>query len=206
MTLRAGFGPRVPRAEHDPAGPFAMTMLRRMLRTLSSAGGLLLAAVSSLAPGADARAQAPSGVLDVAALRRMDEAQLQALYRQGAVVGLPAGRVRGTVLPAPGARRNGAMSVGARLIWQGKVVDESGTVAVNRFFGVPSIRGRLYQAESWLDGGPSLILDYAGTSKVYGRNRDEIRCIAPGLYLGLMYARTDAQPSLSMYFVLEVTP
>lgn len=98
------------------------------------------------------------------------------------------------------------MAAGARLIWQGKVIDPSGSVAVNRFFGVPSIKGRLYQAESWLDGGPSLILDYAQTSRVYARNRDEIRCIAPGLYLGLMYSRTDAQPVLSTYFVLEAIP
>ncbi|WP_165246309.1 hypothetical protein [Paludisphaera soli] len=182
-----------------------MTMLRRTLRRLSAAGSLLLAAVASIAVPA-ARAQAPAAALDVAALRRMGEAELQSLYRQGTVVGLPPGRVRGTVLPAPGARRNAAMSVGARLVWQGKVVDDSGAMAVNRFFGVPSIKGKLYQAESWLDGGPSLILDYAETSRVYARNRDEIRLIAPGLYLGLMYARSDAQPSLSMYFVLEATP
>jgi hypothetical protein len=182
-----------------------MTMLRRTLRRFASAGSLLLAAAASVAFPADSRAQAPAA-LDVAALRRMGEAELQSLYRQGTVVGLPPGRVRGTVLPAPGARRNAAMSVGARLVWQGKVVDDSGSMAVNRFFGVPTIRGKLYQAESWLDGGPSLILDYAETSRVYARNRDEIRCIAPGLYLGLMYARADSGATLSMYFVLEATP
>lgn len=178
-----------------------MATPRRSVSALVLAGSLTLAA----AYHSDARGQEPGG-LDVAALRRMSEAELQALYQQGTVVGLPAGRVRGTVLPAPGTRRNGVMSVGARLIWQGKIVEEGGAEAVNRFFGVPSIRGRLYQGESWLDGGASLILDYAGTSRVYGRNRDEIRCIGPGLFLGLMYARTEPQPTLSMYFVLEVEP
>ena len=38
------------------------------------------------------------------------------------------------------------------------------------------------------------------------QNRDEIRQIAPGLLLGLMYARTEPQPTLRMYFVLEALP
>jgi len=179
-----------------------MPMLRRSVPVLVVAGSLTLAAAFH----SDARGREPAGGLDLASLRRMSEAELQALYRQGSVAGLPAGRVRGTVLPAPGTRRNAAMSVGARLIWQGKIVEEGGEIAVNRFFGVPSIRGRLYQGESWFDGGPSLILDYAGTSRVYARNRDEIRLIGPGLYLGMMHTRTEPQPSLSMYFVLEVEP
>lgn len=95
------------------------------------------------------------------------------------------------------------MSAGARLVWQGKTIDPSGASATNRFFGLPMIRGQLYQGQSWLDGGPAVILDYAETSRVYAQNRDEIRQIAPGLYLGLMYGRTEPQPTLKLYFVLE---
>ena len=51
-----------------------------------------------------------------------------------------------------------------------------------------------------------LVLDYAQTSLVYADNRDEIRQIAPGLFLGLMYDRTTAPPGLSMYFALEAQP
>ncbi|MDG3006012.1 hypothetical protein [Paludisphaera mucosa] len=181
-----------------------MTTIRRSVRILLSAFGMLLAGFSSGRVNGEARAQAPAGPLGVASLRDMSESELQAVYRQGTAVALPAGRVRGTVLPAPGTRRNAAMSVGARAIWQGKIVDPTGATAVNRFFGVSTIRGQLYQAESWLDGNPSLILDYAKTSRVYAKNRDEIRRIGPGLYLGLMYSRTSPQPTLSMYFVLEV--
>lgn len=162
---------------------------------------LLLAAAATLP--ASARAQVATAPLGVASLRDMDEAQLQAVYRQGVVAGLPPGRMRGTALPAPGKRRNAAMSSFGRLVWQGKVIDESGTVAVNRFFGVQAIKGRLYQGESWLDGGPSLILDYAGTSRLYADNRDEIRLIGPGLYLGLMHDRSTNPPTLTTYFVIE---
>ena len=62
--------------------------------------------------------------------------------------------------------------------------------AVNRFFGMRMIRGQLYEGPSWLDGRPSLVLDYSQTSRIYADNRDEIRQVAPGLFLGLMYNRT----------------
>jgi hypothetical protein len=144
--------------------------------------------------------------LGVSNLVQMSSAELDALYRQGTVVGLPAGRVRGTALLAPGARRNGLMAASTRLIWQGKIIDPADSTAVNRFFGLPIVRGRLYQGPSWLDGAPALILDYSGTSHVYARNRDEIRQVAPGLFLGLMYARATPQPTLKMYFVLQTEP
>jgi hypothetical protein len=164
---------------------------------------LLLAATATFP--ATARAQLAAEPLSVASLRQMDEAQLQAVYRQGTVAGLPPGRMRGTPLPAPGTRRNAAMSTVGRLVWQGKVIDSSGTIAVNRFFGVQAIKGRLYQGQSWLDGGPALILDYADTSRLYADNRDEIRLIAPGLYLGLMHDRSTNPPTLTTYFVIETT-
>jgi hypothetical protein len=133
----------------------------------------------------------------------MSASELDALYRQGQAVGIPAGRVRGTAILAPGTRRNPAMALGTRFVWQGKIFDPSGSSAVNRFVGLPVVRAQVYQDQSWLDGAPALILDYSRTSRVYAQNRDEIRQIAPGLFLGLMYARTLPQPSLRMYFVLE---
>ena len=51
-----------------------------------------------------------------------------------------------------------------------------------------------------------MILDYEGTSKVYGHYRDEIREVAPGLYLGLMYDRTTNPASLKMYFAFDADP
>ena len=177
----------------------AFPSIRRLL-----AAALVPAALSVLS--SIACAQAPVQPLSVSSLLTMNEAQLQSVYSQGVAAGLPVGRLKGTALPAPGTRRNAVMAAGGRLVWQGKVVDSSGTIAVNRFFGVPIIRGRLYQWASWFDGQPSLILDYAGTSRAYARNRDEIRLIGPGLYLGLMHERTSPQPTLTTYFVLEAQP
>jgi len=98
------------------------------------------------------------------------------------------------------------LSRGARLFWQGKVFEPDQTTAVNRFFGLRLIRAQVYQGPSWLDGQPALVLDYSQTSRVYAANRDEIRQIAPGLFLGLMHDRTTAPPRLVMYFALDARP
>jgi hypothetical protein len=111
--------------------------------------------------------------------------------------------VRGTALLAPGTRRARIVSRSARLLWQGKVFEAGEATAVNRFFGMRVIRGQLYEGPSWLDGRPSLVLDYSQTSRIYADNRDEIRQVASGLFLGLMYNRTTSPPELQMYFALE---
>ncbi len=153
----------------------------------------------------EARGQA-AAPLTVDQLLQMSPAQLNAIYQQGVAAGIPEGPIKGTAILSPGTKRTRALSRGARLMWQGKVIEHGQTTAVNRFFGVPIIRGQLYSGTSWLDGRPSLILDYVQTSTLYADNRDEIRLVGPGLYLGLMYDRTTAPPHLSMYFALEAHP
>ncbi len=151
--------------------------------------------------GTQGRAQ----VVTATDLLRMSAPELETLYRQGAAAGIAPGRVRGTALLAPGTRRNAAMAAGTRLVWQGKVFEPGEPMAVNRFFGLPIVRAQVYQDASWLDGAPALVLDYSRTSRVYARYRDEIRQIGPGLYLGLMYDRSERQPALRMYFVLQAS-
>jgi hypothetical protein len=136
----------------------------------------------------------------------MTAAELDDLYRRSAAGPVPAGKVRGTAIFRPGTRLTAPMSKTTRLMWQGKVFDPDGSSAINRFFGVRIIRANVYYAESWLDGAPSLILDYSRTSHLYARYRDEIRQVGPDLYLGLMYDRTTPQPALKMYFLLETPP
>jgi hypothetical protein len=163
-----------------------------------------LGIVCAIAGGSGGTAVAQ--VTTMAQLLRKSGPELDDLYRHGSAVAIPPGRVRGTAILAPGTGRNGLLALGTRAIWQGKVIDPGGSVAVNRFFGLPVLRAAVYQDHSWLDGGPALILDYSQTSRVYAQNRDEIRQIAPGLYLGLMYARTAPQPTLRMHFVLQTVP
>lgn len=146
-------------------------------------------------------AQGPIASVD--SLFALDEGQIIGLYRGGAAVGLPPGPVRGTPLLATGTRRARLTSRGARLLWQGKVIDPDATGAVNRFAGVKVIRGEFYQAPSWLDGAPTVVLDYQRTSHVYAKYRDEIRRIGPDLYLGLMFDRTQPCATPVRMFALE---
>jgi hypothetical protein len=180
------------------------TRWRDLITGLGALAGSLL-----VVPGASAQGpampspQAPQvPVGSVGQLVRMDPASLDALYRQSAVGPIPSGRVRGTAISYAGTALAAPASQVARLVWQGKVFLPCGDTVVNKFFGVRAVKGRVYYGESWLDGGPALIIDYSGTSLVYAHYRDEIREVAPGLYLGLMYTRT-CPPKLKTYFVLE---
>jgi hypothetical protein len=139
-------------------------------------------------------------------LLQMCPAQLEAVYRQGCAAGIAGGKIKGTALLATGTPHGPVLSHGARAIWQGKIFEPCQGTAVNRFFCLPVIRGQVYQGCSWHDGGPALILDYEHTSLVYQHYRDEIRCVGPGLYLGLMYDRTTCPPKNVMYFALEACP
>jgi hypothetical protein len=136
-------------------------------------------------------------------LVRLTPAQLDCLYQQSPPAALPQGNLRGRALVAPGTKLAPVASGAAKVLWQGKVIDCQNSMAVNRFFGIKMIRGNLYYDSSWLDGRPALILDYSETSLVYAHYRDEIREVAPGLYLGLMYDRTKCPPKLKMYFALQ---
>ena len=167
------------------------------------ATGFLLAAACISAFALEANGQTEPSAVTLDQLLGMTPAQIESVYRQGTAVAIPPGRVRGTAILAPGTRRARIVSRSARLLWQGKVFEASEATAVNRFFGMRVIRGQLYEGPSWLDGRPSLILDYSQTSRIYADNRDEIRQVAPGLFIGLMYNRMTSPPDLQMYFALE---
>jgi hypothetical protein len=181
----------------------AMRLGRMIGRCAVRGLGLILAVVGGPMAGMEARGQVTAGPPSIDDLLRMSPAQLEALYRQGTAAAIPPGRVRGTALLAPGTRRTRLLARGTRLVWQGKVFGPDRATAVNRFFGLRMIRAQVFQGPSWLDGAPALVLDYSRTSRVYAGNRDEIRQVAPGLFLGLMYDRTTAPPDLTLYFALQ---
>ena len=113
-------------------------------------------------------------------LIRMSPCELEQLYAQGIMAPIPAGKIRGQALLNPGTKLAVPTSRGSRLVWQGKIFNADGQTAVNRFFGVRMIKANVYNAESWRDGRPALILDYSQTSLLYAPYRDEIRQIAAG--------------------------
>ncbi|WP_339802263.1 hypothetical protein [uncultured Marinobacter sp.] len=124
---------------------------------------------------------------------RLSRKELDAIYLKARPGRLPLGDTRGTALFAgwPGAAVFSRM---ARAAWQGKVFDLPGSVkdtgvVVNKILpkGWKLIVAKAYQGQSWLDGKPTLVIDYSTTSVVARLIRDEIREVAPGLYLGKVW-------------------
>src|SRR6266851_8210766 len=127
---------------------------------------------------------------DVPQLLKMSQAQLDELFTKSAPGDIPDGQADGTAIIAPGTTYSEEI---AQLInhfaWQGKVFDSKKGVLKNRIlpFGLNAIIAKVYKAPSWLDGKECIVLDYSETSLLAHWIRDEIRLIAPCLYLGKVY-------------------
>lgn len=127
---------------------------------------------------------------DVPRLLRMSQVDLDALFTASPAGPIPEGQANGTAIIAPGTAFSpeiaGFISYFA---WQGKVFDPTTGTLKNRVgpFGLNAIIARVYKDKSWLDQNECIVLDYSETSMVAHWIRDEIRLIAPGLYLGKVY-------------------
>lgn len=176
-----------------------------VLALIWQAGGLVCAQpvpdsmVSCCPVLADVPVAAPHCVEQLA---RLSWPELEQLYRQAGVGAVPQGYVRGRAIYCSDQKLSGARSAVTHVLWHGKEFHADCTL-VNQWCGFKAIRARVYHGPSWLDGGPSIIMDYCGTSRVWADVRDEIREVAPGLYLGIMYRRRQPQPEFKMFFALE---
>ncbi|MGH2943818.1 MAG: hypothetical protein ACRDLN_13695, partial [Solirubrobacteraceae bacterium] len=103
----------------------------------------------------------------------------------------PAGVGDGTVIAAPGTPVARVLAPLLGLAWRGKVFYASDHDLLNRILpiGLRAVRATVYRQSSLLDGKEAIILDYSKNSLVARSIRDEIREIAPGLYLGIVYVR-----------------
>lgn len=160
-----------------------------------------------------------SAVLDLDALRRLSYAELDALYRRArcpqAISELD-GDARGAMLAwrmpqsGPVAWLLRVFGASAAFPWEGKSFQgeqENGT-GINRvnFFG----KRRWFPfktrfAASFLDGKPTFQLDYSGPANPsFIRSIvDEIREIAPGLYLGPAALNFRGRPRKVLFFAVS---
>ena len=116
--------------------------------------------------------------------------QLDALFQSGQPTPIPAGRTRGTALLAPGSAMDAVLQAIVRaLVWKGKVFRPETKDLKNLLSpaGIQGIRARVYEDKSWFDQRPAIIIDYSKTSIVARMVRDEIRLVAPGVYLGQIF-------------------
>lgn len=77
----------------------------------------------------------------------------------------------------------------AAAVWRGKCADEDGYF-VNRWIGGRNaIDSHYVVGPSWVDGKPAVVMEYAPGTRLFWNMHDELREIAPGLYLGPVFER-----------------
>lgn len=132
-------------------------------------------------------------------------AELEALYRSSEPGPIPNGKSNGAAAIAPGTPAGGATEALFSVFWHGKVFDRKNGVLVNRLIIGRAVKAKVFLGPSWLDGEPAVIIDYAGTSWIAHSIRDEIRQVAPGVYLGFAYVRAPdgGAPRADILFALD---
>jgi hypothetical protein len=128
--------------------------------------------------------------LTTAALLDLTQQELDDLFRSSPAGPIPVGEGEGTVIVAPDTVVG---DIAARLVhliaWKGKIFDPEHGDLRNEItpFGIDAIRAKVFYGTSWFDGSEAIIIDYSDTSLVAQWIRDEIRLVAPGLYLGVVF-------------------
>ncbi len=123
-------------------------------------------------------------------LLELTPVQLDALFRGKDAGPIPQGDSAGTIIVMPGTSVAKPLNaVVGRFAWRGKVFSPDSGEMQNKVtpLSIRAVRARVYEAPSWRDDRPCVVLDYSETSKVAGWIRDEIRAVEPGLYLGIAW-------------------
>ena len=128
--------------------------------------------------------------VSVSEMLKMSQAQLDELFTNSSPGEIPSGEAKGTAIVAPGTTYSeNIASFVNHFAWQGKVFDPSKGVLRNKIlpFGLNAIIAKVYKGPSWLDNKECIVLDYSETSLLAHWIRDEIREVAPHIYLGKVY-------------------
>ena len=128
--------------------------------------------------------------ITVPEMLKMSHAQLDDLFTQSQVGEIPKGEAKGTAIVAPGTTyTQDIANFINHFAWQGKVFDPAKGVLRNKIspFGLNAIIAKVYKGSSWMDKKECIVLDYSETSLVAHWVRDEIREVAPNVYLGKVY-------------------
>jgi hypothetical protein len=143
--------------------------------------------------------------LTLEGLACMSWPELEALYRASEAGAIPCGETRGVTIPCLSAKHGKAKQRVSSILWKGKIFDPECEELTNRWLVGKAVKAHVFIGESWIDGKPSIISDYKGTSPIVWKNiRDEIRQVGCGLYLGAMIRRACPTPEFRMFFALEL--
>jgi hypothetical protein len=130
----------------------------------------------------------------MAGLMKMSQKQLDDVFCKSPAGPIPEGESSGTAIVWPGTFWSRLIARFVRRVaWQGKVFTKSpdgkDATLQNKIGPVSTelIVARVYYTPSWLDGKECIVLDYSKTSLFARKIRDEIREVAPRLYLGKVW-------------------
>ena len=120
----------------------------------------------------------------------MSGEQLDELFRNSPAGEIPTGKTDGTAIIAPGTKISDDIAWFVNhTTWKGKVFEPEKGELINRI-GIIEHRlivAKVYKGKSWFDDKECIVIDYSKTSFLAHSIRDEIREVAPGIYLGLVY-------------------
>jgi hypothetical protein len=132
--------------------------------------------------------------LKMSDLPKLSQKELDDLFGRSQPGPIPEGDSQGTAIVWPGTFWSRLIARCVHdMAWQGKVFtknpDGNGATLVNKIgpVGAHVVVARVYYTESWLDGKQCIVLDYSKTSLFARKIRDEIREVAPHLYLGKVW-------------------
>jgi hypothetical protein len=169
--------------------PFNRQLRNGIILSLTLIGSLL---------GTRASAQ-PRSLAD---LKRLSACELTRLFEQAEAGPIPVGYAKGQVLLMEDARLPKLRARLASTAWRGKHFEEGGEF-INQWPGFTALRGKIEPGTSAFDGKPCLVLDYPPGTPLFGDMYDEMRQIAPGLYLARLYERSPC-PHFRGYFAIQV--
>lgn len=121
---------------------------------------------------------------------KMPGEKLDQIFRESSTGEIPRGEGKGTAIVASGSNVSDDIARFVNLFtWKGKVFDPVKGELRNKILplGHKAIVAKVYKDKSWFDQKECIVLDYSKTSLVAKWIRDEIREVAPGIYLGLVY-------------------
>jgi hypothetical protein len=136
-------------------------------------------------------------------LLAMSQKQLDDLFSASPAGDTPNGEADGTAIIASGTVFSPEIAALINIFaWKGKTFDAAHGTLTNRILalGLNAIVAEVYKASSWFDNKECIVLDYSKTSLVAEHVRDEIREIAPGTYLGLVYWDKDRTIHFALQF------
>lgn len=124
----------------------------------------------------------------------MSREELDEVYKNAEAGAVPRGDTQGTAIVAGSSMAKGLAKLARLVAWKGKVFDmfaEKGEkgVLVNKIspFGMKLIVAKVYRDASWMDNKETIVIDYAKTSFMARKIRDEIREVEPGVWLGKVW-------------------